>query len=360
MARSFFRKAPQFWERRGPTALLLWPLSWLYGLVLRARKLIYDLGLTNNQASPVPIIIVGNIRVGGTGKTPIVIAFAQRLAQLGWKPGIISRGYGSSLTHPTQVHSNSDPMQVGDEPVLIAKRTDDQFPIWVFPKRQQSIKALLRHSPEVNVIISDDGLQHGGLLRWAAREGGRDIEFVVRDSRGEGNGFLLPAGPLRESAHRGRDATLMTESTGSNKSGSLDEYFEGRRAFTLLATLGTPYQLVNSSNTQTFTQIVDQFLPAKITAVAAIGNPKRFFNTLQKQGIAGKWIPLPDHASYTPEFFASIKAECILITEKDAVKCASIKDERIWVVPMTLNLPDNLMDWMQSILHRPDPRRYNL
>ena len=360
MALSFFRKAPQFWERRGPTALILWPLSWVYGFVLRIRKLIQDLGLSHRQAAPVPIIIVGNIRVGGTGKTPIVIALAQRLSKLGWKPGIISRGYGSIQTSPTQVRSDSDPSIVGDEPVLIAKRTDDQFPIWVFPKRQQSIKALLKHSPDVNVIISDDGLQHSSLPRWPAREGGCDIEFVVRDGRGEGNGFLLPAGPLRESADRGRDATLLTESVNNHKSGLLDEYFKGRRAFTLLGTLGAPYQLIHSGNTQTFAQISEQFLPAQIAAVAALGNPKRFFNALQKQGITGKWIALPDHASYTPEFFSSIKAQCILITEKDAVKCAAISDERIWVVPMNLNLPDNLVDWVQSILQRPDPHRYNL
>ena len=360
MASSFFRKAPQFWERRGPTALLLWPLSWVYGLVLRIRKLLEDLGLSNRQAAPVPVIIVGNIRVGGTGKTPIVIALAQRLSQLGWRPGIISRGYGSTQTSPTQVRSDSDPAQVGDEPVLIAKRTSDHFPIWVFPKRMQSIAALLKHSPDVNVIISDDGLQHSGLPRWPAREGGRDIEFVVRDSRGEGNGFLLPAGPLRESAQRGRDATLFTEPSGSNKGGLLEEYFVGRRAFTLLGTLGTPYQLINSANTQTLAQIAERFLPTQMSAVAALGNPKRFFDALQKQGITGNWIPLPDHASYTPEFFNGIKAECILITEKDAVKCASISDERIWVVPMSLNLPDNLVDWVQSILQRPDPHRYNL
>jgi len=360
MALSLFRKAPKFWEKRGPTALVLWPLSWVYGLVLRIRKLLEDLGLSNRQAAPVPIIIVGNIRVGGTGKTPIVIALAQRLSQLGWRPGIISRGYGSTQTSPTQVRSNSDPMHVGDEPVLIAKRTDDQFPIWVFPKRRQSIKALLKHSPDVNVIISDDGLQHAGLPRWPAREGGRDIEFVVRDARGEGNGFLLPAGPLRETAQRGRDATLFTESVNKHKSGLLDEYFIGRRAFTLQGTLGTPYQLINSANTQTFEQITEQYLPTQISAVAALGNPKRFFDALQKQGIKGEWIPLPDHASYTPEFFNGIKAQCILITEKDAVKCASISDERIWVAPMNLSLPDNLVDWVQSILQRPDPHRYNL
>jgi len=361
MSFSFFRKAPQFWERRGPTALLLWPLSWFYGLVIRARKIIADIGLGNSKPVPVPVIIVGNIRVGGTGKTPIVIALAQRLASLGWKPGIISRGYGSSSQiSPIQVNADSDPTLVGDEPVLIAKRTHNQFPIWVFPKRQHSIRALLKYSPDVNVIISDDGLQHSGLSRWPAREGGRDIELVVRDGRGEGNGFLLPAGPLRESASRERDATLFTEAPNEKKIGLLDEYFKGRRAFTLAGSLGTPYQLINSSNTQTLTHIAEHYSQAQMTAVAGLGNPQRFFTALQKQGITSQCISLPDHASYTPEFFKGLNAQCILITEKDAVKCASIGDERVWVVPFSLDLPDNLVDWVQSILHRPDPHRYTL
>ena len=361
MALSLFRKAPQFWERRGPTSLLLWPLSWLYGCILKIRKLIQDLDLFKAKPAPVPIIIVGNIRVGGTGKTPIVIALAQQLSDLGWKPGIISRGYGSSSqTSPLQVKSNSDPTLVGDEPVLIAKRTDDQFPLWVFPKRQHSIQSLLKHSPEVNVIISDDGLQHRGLIRWPAREGGRDVEFVVRDDRGEGNRFLLPAGPLREPATRERDATLLNETQEQQKSGILDEYFLGRRSFHLSSRLGTPYQLIDLSNTQTLEQIAEQFLPQNMTVIAGLGNPQRFFSDLTKRGVTGKEIPLPDHATYTPEFFSAIKTQCILMTEKDAVKCTNILDERIWVVPMTLRLPDNLMDWLQSILQRPDPHRYTL
>jgi len=363
MSFSFFRKAPKFWEKRGPTSLLLWPLSWLYGLVLRVRKLIQDIGLVKQKPASVPVIIVGNIRVGGTGKTPIVIALAERLQQLGWNPGIISRGYGSSAqSTPLQVNSHSDPMLVGDEPVLIAKRTHDQFPIWVFPKRQKSIQSLLKHSPNVNVIISDDGLQHSGLARWPAREGGRDIEFVVRDGRGEGNRFLLPAGPLREPATRERDATLFTgrAKAGAHKFGVQDEYFLGRRAFSLESRLSNAYQLINPSHQQTLAQIADSYLPNKITAVAALGNPQSFFDDLLKQGIAGKSIPLPDHATYTSEFFSQINAQCILITEKDAVKCANISDERIWVVPMSLSLPDSLADWLQSILQRPNPYRYTL
>lgn len=353
------KKAPQFWERRGPTSIVLWPLSWVYGLINRALDLINDLGIGSSKPQAVPVIIVGNIRVGGTGKTPIVIALAERLSRMGWKPGIISRGYGvGGLRAPTPVQSDSDPSIVGDEPVLIAKRTQNQFPIWVYPKRVESIRALLKKDPSVNVIISDDGLQHRALARWPAREGGRDIELVVRDARGEGNGFLLPAGPLRELATRERDATLMTGV--ATPTSLIDEYFLGRRAFTLGAQLGMPYQLIHPTNTQSLASIADTYLPNKITAVAAIGNPQRFFDDLLKQGIAGKCIGLADHASYTPEFFSAIHAECILITEKDAVKCSSIEDERIWVVPMTLDLPNAFADWLQSILQRPDPNQYTL
>lgn len=362
-----FRKAPKFWERRGPTSLLLWPLSWIFGLVLRARKLVADLRIFNAKPVAVPVIIVGNIRVGGTGKTPIVIALAEKLHALGWNPGIISRGYGAqgnqTISAPTQVTSDSDPSIVGDEPILIAKRTHNQFPIWVYPKRKETIAALLKNNPAVNVIISDDGLQHAGLSRWPAREGGRDIEFVVRDERGEGNRFLLPAGPLRETAQRDRDATLMTANQ-VQKSGLVDEYFQERRAFTLSPQLGLAYQLNNSSNQQSLESIAQQHSANKITktitAVAAIGNPKRFFDALQKSGVAAKCIPLPDHSTYTASFFNGIDAKCILITEKDAVKCAGINDERIWVVPMSVNLPDSLSNWMQSILQRPDPNQYTL
>jgi len=356
---SFLNKAPQFWERRGPISLILWPLSKVYDWINQALDLLNELNLGSSKPQAVPIIIVGNIRVGGTGKTPIVIALAESLARMGWKPGIISRGYGATAsTSPISVNSASNTSQVGDEPVLIAKRTQNQFPIWIHPKRVQSIRALLEQNPSVNVIISDDGLQHRSLARWPAREGGRDIELVVRDQRGEGNSFLLPAGPLREPASRGRDATLMTGTSQSTN--PVNEYFLGRRAFTLQSQLGTPYQLVNPNNKQSLAIIADTYLPNKISAVAAIGNPQRFFDDLLNQGLAAKTIGLPDHSTFTPEFFTDINAECILITEKDAVKCTSINDERIWVVPMILETPNSLSDWLQSILQRPDPNRYTL
>jgi tetraacyldisaccharide 4'-kinase len=215
----------------------------------------------------------------------------------------------------------------------------------------------------VDVIISDDGLQHTGLVRWPAREGGRDVEFVVRDQRGEGNGFLLPAGPLREPHTRERDATLIMGSAAS-LTAKADEYFLGRRAFTLRPHFGRPYQL---NNPQAYKTLDDMNLayPGKsgrtpITAVAAIGNPQRFFGDLEKHGLKIKGIGLPDHSSFTGDFFKKIDADCILITEKDAVKCKGIMDARIWVIPMHLNIPEGLLEWLQTILHRPDPNRYTL
>ena len=153
---------------------------------------------------------------------------------------------------------------------------------------------------------------------------------------------------------------MQTRHGKQSKNSIEHEYFQGRRTFTLSSQLGAPYQLNNTTNTQAMEYIAQHFLPKNIALFAGLGNPQGFFDDLAKLGIVGKHIPLPDHANYTPEFFKGINAECILITEKDAVKCAHIKDDRIWVVPLSLQLPDSLVDWMQAILQRPDPRRYTL
>jgi tetraacyldisaccharide 4'-kinase len=323
------RSAPAFWERRGIISWLLWPLSKLVGLFVASKNALRDLGIGTGKPYSVPIIIVGNLRVGGTGKTPIVIALAERLRAGGFYPGIISRGYGgrsqTKQTNPMQVSSKSDPAVVGDEPVLMAQRTQDAIPIWVCPARRKSIRALLNANPAVNIIISDDGLQHYGLTRWPAREGGRDIEIVVRDHRGEGNGFLLPAGPLREPADRDRDITLVTASNQTTETADAVSdglhYIADRPAFTIAPTLELAYSLHKPE------QVVSLF----------------------------KGIALPDHGQIDAPLLNTLDAKCILITEKDAVKCAHIDDQRIWVVPMQLTLPNALLDWVESILHRPDP-----
>jgi tetraacyldisaccharide 4'-kinase len=262
-----------------------------------------------------------------------------------------------------QVNSKSDPAVVGDEPVLMAQRTQGAVPIWVCPKRRKSIRALLSANPEVNVIISDDGLQHGDLVRWPAREGGRDIEIVVRDQRGEGNGFLLPAGPLRETADRDRDITLVTGSNQSADSAAdLSDalhYIADRPAFTLAPILEFAYPLGDPSRAVSLQSLLAQNDNAPITAIAAIGNPQRFFNGIQSllpyPSALFKGIALPDHGHIDNTLLNTLDAKCILITEKDAVKCAHIDDQRVWVVPMQLSLPNALMDWIESILQRPDP-----
>ena len=361
------RSAPVFWEQRGIISWLLWPLSKLFGLMVASKNALRDLGIGIGKPFSVPIIIVGNLRVGGTGKTPIVIALAEQLRSRGFYPGIISRGYGGSShskqSNPIEVSSTSDPAVVGDEPVLMAQRTQDAIPIWVCPARRKCIHVLLDANPEVNVIISDDGLQHQDLSRWPAREGGRDIEILVRDFRGDGNGFLLPAGPLREPADRDRDITLVTGHTGN--AGSADDssdalhYIADRPAFTLAPTVEFAYPLHNSNQTTLLETVLAQHASSPIVALAAIGNPQRFFDGIQSfiphPSAHFEGIALPDHGQIDIALLNTIDAECILITEKDAVKCAHIDDQRIWVVPMQLTLPNALLDWVESILQRPDP-----
>ncbi len=361
------RSAPAFWERRGLISWLLWPLSKVVGLFVASKNALRDLGIGVGKPFLVPIIIVGNLRVGGTGKTPIVIALAERLRARGFYPGIISRGYGgrshSKQSNPIEVSSKSDPAVVGDEPVLMARRTQDAIPIWICPKRRKSIRALLNANPEVNVIISDDGLQHQDLTRWAAREGGRDIEIIVRDHRGEGNGFLLPAGPLRESADRDRDITLVTGSSQGTDSptDAADglHYIADRPAYTLMPILEFAYPLRDPGQITSLEALLAQHSNTPIIAVAAIGNPQRFFDGVQSllphPSPPFKGIGLPDHGQIDVALLNTLDAKCILITEKDAVKCAHIDDQRIWVVPMQLTLPNALMDWIESILQRPDP-----
>jgi tetraacyldisaccharide 4'-kinase len=346
---------------------LLWPLSKLFGLFVASKNALRDLGIGVGKPFSVPIIIVGNLRVGGTGKTPIVIALTERLRARGFYPGIISRGYGgrsqTKQSNPISVSSQSDPAVVGDEPVLMAQRMQDTVPIWVCPERRKSIRALLNANPEVNVIISDDGLQHQGLTRWPAREGGRDIEIIVRDHRGEGNGFLLPAGPLREAADRDRDITLVTGSNQSTDSaddmGDGLNYIADRPAFSLVPILEFAYPLGNPSQAISLKPLLAQHSNALIIAIAAIGNPQRFFAEIQSllpyPNAPFKGIALPDHGQIDIALLNTLDAKCILITEKDAVKCAHIDDQRIWVVPMQLTLPNALMDWVESILRRPDP-----
>jgi tetraacyldisaccharide 4'-kinase len=366
-----FKTAPRFWEKssfsQSPiraivdrfVSVVLLPFAWIYGLVVWIKQLIVDSGLLHTlgiyRAAPVPIIIVGNIRVGGTGKTPLVIALANELVERGFRPGVISRGYQpntrSLLAQPTAVNRDGKPTEVGDEPVLMAQRIHNSVPIWVYRKRKACIDALLQAHPEVNVIISDDGLQHVALLRWPAREGGRDLELVVEDERGDGNGRLLPAGPLRESAKRERDATI-TISQLPPKS----EPFSSSHELHLSPIIDSAYPLHRPNEPITFAQMLSRLVGLKVGALAAIGNPKKFFDALVNLGVhIDQTLALPDHASVRDHDLKVLAVDLILITEKDAVKCVDIDDARIWVIPMRLEIPADFSIWVEEVITRPNP-----
>jgi tetraacyldisaccharide 4'-kinase len=354
------KQAPAFWEVLNPTSLLMWPLSLVFGWISDLRKLAYEKGLLTSKKLLVPVIIVGNIRVGGTGKTPIVIALAKELEKRGFRPGIISRGYvqnkstsSSTRDDVHEVFKESNPHTCGDEPVLMAQLLSSiNIPVFIGKKRFETGQALLKQYPNCNVIISDDGLQHYALSRQTARTGGHDIEVVVRDGRGEGNGFLLPAGPLRESHDRPRDLTLQTGlDVGISKA-----VYMNAPIYVIPVELGQAYLLGQPENTQALSSFKDK----KVLAAAGLGNPQKFFNILSEAGLGAsiemKVLALPDHFSFETNPFedpAFADIEAILITEKDAVKCHALAEPRLWVVPLQAQLPEQLLAWIESVVQRP-------
>jgi len=362
-------QAPEFWEKRGFKALLLWPVSLVFGWLTNLRKALYTLGILRSTSIPVPLVIVGNIRVGGTGKTPTVLAIAKALHTHGFKPGIISRGYQSNSSNlkpaPEEVTPASLPSEHGDEPCYMAQQlADQQTPIMVHANRVDAAKALLIKHPEVDVIISDDGLQHYKLKRWPAREGGRDIELVIRDARGEGNRWLMPAGPLREKPDRARDFTLNIASSETTKPETAPLFFQDAPNFSLPVKTDQLYQLRSPSHRMALNDITqllnsDEAIEKQILAAAGLGNPKKFFDLLKSTGLKFQEMALPDHFDFATNPFKANTAKVILITEKDAVKCKQLNDykddERIWVLPITVDLPNDFVAQMLEILKRPKP-----
>lgn len=313
------------WQERGPLACALWPVSQLFRLLAALRRLLYRVGVLRSVRLPVPVIVAGNIFIGGTGKTPLTIWLAERLREGGFHPGVISRGYGASSDDPRFVAADSSPDESGDEPVLIAQRA--RCPVVVGRNRAAVAKALLQRYPQVDVLISDDGLQHYALAR--------DIEIVLCDTRGNGNGWLLPAGPLREGAKRRRDFTVFNSEQAPP--GMPGDAFR-------MELLGA-YAERLSNRTQAMALGA---LDGRIAAAAGIGNPARFFAMLRKAGLSFQEIPLPDHYDYAVNPFASVEADIILLTEKDAVKCERIailkNDPRLWVVPVTARIDSALAE----------------
>lgn len=308
-------KLVQWWYQRR-LALPLWPLlplTFLFTFVASLRRLAFRMGLKTTHRYAVPVIIVGNVTVGGTGKTPLVLALVEHLRQQGWRPGIVSRGYGGEGPFPQFVDRESQPQQVGDEPLMLAQLAE--VPVAVAPKRHQAVDLLLAEH-DVDIIISDDGLQHYAL--------GRSVEIAVIDGeRGLGNGWRLPVGPLRESRRRLRSVDWVVINGAVEN--ELDDYRQrlGLAAHSdkLLAMQLEPSGWLRVRDGKS----IDVPDGESALAIAGIGNPERFFNLLKAQHIDLQETRVyPDHYQYKAQDFYHVSNEVpVLMTEKDAVKCRS-------------------------------------
>lgn len=326
------------WSERGAIAKLLWPMSILFRLMVAARRFAYACGLLKPTSLPVPVIVVGNLFVGGTGKTPLTIWLVEQLRNAGYRPGVISRGYGGRQAGVRHVLPGVSPLDVGDEPVLIAQRTG--CPVTVGADRVAAGQALLAAHPETNVIVADDGLQHYRLART--------IEIVLGDTRGLGNGWLLPAGPLREPPGRRRDFTVQNIGTASASATRARGALPAGSAIPMRLDVSFARRLQDEADCLSLAEIAEAVPMPVLVAAAGIGHPNRFFDSLAKAGLIFDRMPLPDHHVFTPSTFSGSHAEAILITEKDAVKCREIaalaNDARLWVVPVDAQIDQSFAD----------------
>ena len=315
------------------TALLL-VLSWGYAAVIWLRRRLYQWGILKTVRLPVPVLVVGNLIVGGAGKTPVARALAQQLKALGWRPGIISRGYGRQVPGVRAVGVGDSPQHVGDEPLLYAQ---DGFPVFVGEKRAEAGRALLAANPSVNILIADDGLQHLALAR--------DLEVVVFDQRGIGNGRLLPAGPLREPLSR-LNASLVR---GLIIQGNPDQ--TGWPALPRLGMTLQP-QHIYALNQPERQLPLESFAGQSVLALAGIGHPERFFSMLRDAGLMVEAISFPDHHNFKPQDIPFSHLP-VLMTEKDAVKCQNFAQghDNWFVVPVKARFSPALplAKWLKGI-----------
>jgi tetraacyldisaccharide 4'-kinase len=315
--------------RLTPLTAALTPLAAAFVATSALRRALYRSGLVRVQRLHVPVVVVGNITVGGSGKTPLVAALAAGLAARGWRPGIVSRGHGraadgAATDVPQLVGVDSDPALAGDEPVLLAR---SGFPVAVARDRAAAGRALLAAHPACNVLLADDGLQHYRIAR--------DVEVAVVDAaRGVGNGWRLPAGPLREAPSRLAtvDAlVLLVTDDGAH------ETWPGAWRMMLA---GDTFHRVDAP---VLTATAAAFGGKGVHAVAGIGNPARFFAQLDALGIHAVAHAFPDHHRFGPADLAIAGANAILMTEKDAVKCRAFADERCWYLPVRAHIDPALV-----------------
>jgi len=310
------------WYEDAPSGWLLLPLSGLYWLVLTARGLLHSLGILRTHTAPVPVIVVGNITAGGTGKTPTVLWLVEELRARGFKPGIVSRGYGGSRANSSmRVEAATDAAIAGDEPVLLARRA--RCPVVVDPDRVRAASMLVEDGADV--VVADDGLQHYRLSR--------DYEICVIDgSRGLGNRRLLPSGPLRERAQRLHNVEQVL--VNGELSGSGDEQTTAEQNAISFQLVATEACRLNGS----LTRPIDRFAGTTVHAVAAIGNPRRFFDLLRMHGIQVIEHIFPDHAVLDRKDFEFGDDFEVFMTEKDAVKIRRDAKDKLWYVPVELEM----------------------
>lgn len=312
------KRLDHYWYSSGPISFALWPLSWVYCGASKFRSRLHKASQGRTLVK-VPIVVVGNITVGGTGKTPMVIWLANFLKAYGYKPGVVSRGYGGKSTHwPQHVSHNSNAGIVGDEPLLIVQRTG--CPVYVGPHRVKAINQMLKENGEINIIISDDGLQHYKMPR--------DVEIAMVDGhRRFGNQLCLPAGPLRESVGRLKkvDFQIVTEAEADDDiDASYSMRLEGN-------------ELVNLRNAKK-RKLLSEFKGQSVHAVAGIGNPMRFFTKLSTSGLKLIMHAFPDHHRFQAQDFRYEQHLPIIMTEKDAVKCKHLATDNFWYLPVKARL----------------------
>lgn len=302
------------WYGKHPLSIVLAPLAWCYQLAMTLRRLMYQSGILPIQRLDVPVIVVGNIVAGGTGKTPLVIWLADYLQDKGFHPGIVSRGYKSKVKRwPQQVRKDSNPELVGDEPVLLARRTN--CPVAIAPNRHTAAEALIEHE-DVDIIICDDGLQHYALAR--------DIEIAVIDGvRRHGNGRCFPAGPLRESANRLKNVDMIVCNTGAVRGEFEMEYV---------------LQQLHSVSDENKRCDIGQFANQTIHAIAGIGNPAKFFASLRGRGLRLIEHEFPDHYQFKTEDIHFDDGLPVVMTEKDAVKCTEFASAEHWFLSINVKM----------------------
>jgi tetraacyldisaccharide 4'-kinase len=322
------------WQSRGPAAWLLAPLSVIHWVGYTARRALHRRGMLRQARLDVPVVVIGNLYVGGTGKTPLTIELVRALRDRGWRPGIVSRGYGGAGARARLVTEHDTARDVGDEPLLIARST--LAPVVVARDRAAAARLLRARHPECDVVIADDGLQH-----WAL---GRDMEIALVHYRGLGNGWLLPAGPLREPRRR------LDEVNAIVCNGEVPAIRATAPRYVMRTRLGAVRPLDGRSAPQALSALAtaQRRDGLRIVAAAGIGMPDRFFAMLRDAGLEIEELPLADHFDFVENPFAGLRADCILVTEKDAVKCVAnpelADDPRIRVVPLATEIEPRFID----------------